>query len=81
MRMARKIGEEDLALEASLTEARGKFEAMLNNVDEELRREWTAWDQGDEAVRHSSQVKMVALLDRRRYLSNLLRDVTETLGA
>jgi hypothetical protein len=24
---------------------------------------------------------MVALLDRRRYLSNLVRDVTETLGA
>jgi hypothetical protein len=23
---------------------------------------------------------MVALLDRRRYLSNLVRDVTETLG-
>jgi hypothetical protein len=23
----------------------------------------------------------VALLDRRRYLSNLVRDVTETLGA
>jgi hypothetical protein len=24
---------------------------------------------------------MVALLDRRRYVSNLVRDVTETLGA
>jgi hypothetical protein len=24
---------------------------------------------------------MVALLDRRRYLSNLVRDVSETLGA
>jgi hypothetical protein len=24
---------------------------------------------------------MVALLDRRRYLSNLVRDVNETLGA
>ncbi len=28
-----------------------------------------------------SQKKMVALLDRRRYVNNLVRDVTETLGA
>ena len=28
-----------------------------------------------------AQKQMVALLDRRRYLSNLVRDVTETLGA
>jgi hypothetical protein len=27
-----------------------------------------------------SQKKMVALLDRRRYVNNLVRDVTETLG-
>jgi molecular chaperone HscB len=81
MRMARKTGEEDPALYASLTEAKGKFEAMVNDVDKDLRHEWTAWDQGDETARQTSQNKMVALLDRRRYLSNLLRDVTETLGA
>jgi molecular chaperone HscB len=81
MRMARKMGEEDPALHASLTEAQDKFEAMVNDVDHNLRKEWTAWDQGDQAVRQNSQNRMVALLDRRRYLSNLLRDVTETLGA
>ena len=81
LRMARKMGEEDPALHASLTEAKAKFEAMLNNVDQDLRKEWTAWDDGDSAARQTSQNKMVALLDRRRYLSNLLRDVTETLGA
>jgi len=81
MRMARKMGEEDPALHASLTEAKAKFEAMVNDVDQDLRKEWTAWDEGDEADRNAAQNKMVALLDRRRYLSNLLRDVTETLGA
>ncbi len=81
MRMARKMGEEYPALHDSLTEAKAKFNAMLNDVDEDLRKEWTAWDQGDQVARQSSQGKMVALLDRRRYLSNLLRDVTETLGA
>jgi molecular chaperone HscB len=81
MRMARKAGEEDPALHASLSEAKGKFEAMVKDVDGDLHKEWTAWDEGDQAARQASQNKMVALLDRRRYLSNLLRDVTETLGA
>jgi molecular chaperone HscB len=80
MRLARKMGEEDPALHASLTEAKLKFEAMLTDVDEDLRKQWTVWDEGDEALRQTSQNTMVALLDRRRYLSNLLRDVTETLG-
>ena len=81
MRMARETGKEDPALHASLTEAKTKFETMLNDVDQDLRKEWTAWDEGDQDVRQTAQSRMVALLDRRRYLSNLLRDVTETLGA
>jgi molecular chaperone HscB len=81
MRMARKMGEEDAALHATLTEAKAKFEAMVSDVDQDLRKEWKVWDEGDEAGRQTSQNKMIALLDRRRYLSNLLRDVTETLGA
>jgi molecular chaperone HscB len=81
MRMARKMGEEDPALHASLTEAKGKFEAMVKEVDQDLRKEWTLWDEGNQTGRQTAQHKMVALLDRRRYLSNLLRDVTETLGA
>jgi molecular chaperone HscB len=81
MRMARKMGEEDPALHASLTEAKARFETMVNDVDQDLRKEWTVWDKGDVTARQTSQNTMVALLDRRRYLSNLLRDVTETLGA
>jgi molecular chaperone HscB len=81
MRMARKMGEEDAALHATLTEAKAKFEAMVSDVDQDLRKEWKVWDGGDQAVRQTAQNKMIALLDRRRYLSNLLRDVTETLGA
>jgi len=50
-------------------------------VDQDLRTQWQAWDEGDAAARASAQKRMVALLDRRRYLSNLVRDVTETLGA
>jgi len=81
MRMARKMGEEDAALQADLEQARKKFEGLLAAVDEDLRAQWQAWDAGDEAARHAAQKTMVAQLDRRRYLSNLVRDVTETLGA
>ena len=80
MRAARKMGEEDPELQASLTQAKKKFQALLEAVDKDLRAEWTAWDEGNEVARGIAQDKMVALLDRRRYLSNLLRDVNETLG-
>jgi molecular chaperone HscB len=80
MRAARATGETDFALEASLTEAKEKFDGLLEEVDEDLRAQWAAWDEGDRAGRGAAQKIMVALLDRRRYLSNLVRDVNETLG-
>jgi molecular chaperone HscB len=81
MRENRKTGAEDAALEAALTQAKMKTEALLSAVDEDLRIEWQKWDEGDKTARSAAQKRMVALLDRRRYLSNLVRDVTETLGA
>jgi len=81
MRMARKMGESDPALQADLEHAKKKFEGLLGDVDNDLRVQWRVWDEGDAAVRLAAQTTMVALLDRRRYLSNLVRDVTETLGA
>jgi molecular chaperone HscB len=81
MRMAKASGEEDPSLKQSLTEAKAKFEGLLNAVDGELRIQWNAWDEGDETARRDAQNKMVALLDRRRYLSNLVREVNETLGS
>jgi molecular chaperone HscB len=50
-------------------------------VDRDLRAQWAVWDAGDTAARQPAQQAMMALLDRRRYLSNLVRDVTEVLGA
>lgn len=81
MRMSRKMGEEDPQLTSDLQQAKKKFEGLLANVDDDLRVQWRVWDDGDAAVRQAAQTTMVALLDRRRYLSNLVRDVTETLGA
>ena len=81
MRVARKIGEQDQELQASLEQAKRKFDVLLEDVDQELRIQWRVWDEGGAAVRKTSQKTMVALLDRRRYLSNLVRDVNEVLGA
>ncbi len=81
MRATRTAGEVNEELEAALTQAKMKTSGLLAEVDEDLRDEWRVWDEGDIATRQASQKIMVALLDRRRYLSNLVRDVTETLGA
>jgi molecular chaperone HscB len=81
MRMAHKMGEEDPALEASLSEAKKKFDGLLADVDDDLRAQWQVWDAGDKTARATAQETMVAQLDRRRYLSNLVRDVNEVLGA
>jgi molecular chaperone HscB len=81
MRMARKMGETDPGLQASLEQAKRKFDVLLEDVHDELRQQWNVWDAADAATRKNAEKTMVALLDRRRYLSNLVRDVTETLGA
>ncbi len=81
MRMARKMGEDDPEAAKGLTDAKQKFEGLLEEVDRELSAQGMAWDEGGEAERQAAQKQMVALLDRRRYLRNLVRDVSETLGA
>ena len=80
MRAARKMGETDAELQASLEQAKRKFDGLMDEVDQDLRAQWKAWDEGDAGARAAAQKAMVALLNRRRYLNNLVRDVTETLG-
>ncbi len=46
MRMARKMGETDSELQASLEQAKRKFDALENEVDQDLRTAWQAWDDG-----------------------------------
>jgi molecular chaperone HscB len=81
MRMNRKMGEDDPALQADLTAARSRFESLLAAVDSDLAAQGAIWDAGDTATREQSAKAMAALLDRRRYLRNLVRDVNEVLGA
>ncbi len=80
MRMAKKMGREDPELRESLGKAREKFDALVAAVDRDLRAQWQIWDAGDAAAREPAQHAMAALLDRRRYLGNVVRDISEILG-
>ena len=80
MRMNRKIGEDDPSLTADLVRAQAHFQALLAQVDAGLADLSAQWDDGDQPARDSSAKSMTTLLDRRRYLTNLLRDVNEVLS-
>jgi len=80
MRMNRKMGEDDPGLQADLEAARNRFESLLAAADADLAARGAEWDAGDEGVRNQAALAMAALLDRRRYLRNLVRDVNEVLA-
>lgn len=83
MRANLKMGEDDPALRGDLERAQAQFKEMLAAVDEDLRCAWTAWDAAldadDAAAKTKQKDAMVALLDRRSYLRNLLREVDAVL--
>jgi molecular chaperone HscB len=83
MRMNRKMGEDDSQLRGDLEKARAAFESQLAAVDSNLQEQWAKWDAALAPARWEEETKikdeMVALLDRRRYIRNLVRDVNEVL--
>ena len=68
---------------ADLEEAKTKFTAMLTAAHAELEGLWTKWDAAvdtdDAEAKKASIESMVALLNRRSYIRNLVRDVNEAL--
>jgi molecular chaperone HscB len=84
MRMNQKMGEDDPQLRQDLEKARVQFEGQMTNSDTQLQALWVKWDTALDARDESSLTlakdQMVALLDRRRYVRNLVRDVNEALG-
>jgi molecular chaperone HscB len=84
LRHNQKMGEDDPRLRKDLEGAKNQFAAQLNTLDEQVRSRWTAWDEAwernDEAGKTAAKDAMTALLQRRSYLQNLVRDVDQTLG-
>jgi molecular chaperone HscB len=66
-----------------LEAARDKFTAMLAESQTQLETLWTAWDTAvdtnDPTAKSSAVQSMVALLNRRSYIRNLVRDVNTAL--
>jgi len=73
----------DPSVRADLESAREKFTAMLAETQQQLESLWTAWDTAldadDTPANDTAKQAMVALLNRRSYVRNLVRDVTTAL--
>jgi molecular chaperone HscB len=84
LRQNQKMGEDDPQLRRDLEGAKDQFAAQLSTLDEQVRSRWSAWDeawdQNDDAKKTAAKEAMTALLQRRSYLQNLVRDVDQTLG-
>src|SRR6202789_1877017 len=84
-----KMGSDDPDARRELETARTKFTAMLSEIQQQLESLWTQWDAAvdaaavanpsAEAAKESAKLAMVALLNRRSYIRNLVRDVNAAL--
>jgi molecular chaperone HscB len=83
MRAARQVGEDEPELRRDLIIAKNSFDAKMAEMQAELERLWAVWDAGvdagDDAAKVGAKDAMVALVNKRNYLRNLVRDVNEAL--
>jgi molecular chaperone HscB len=83
MRMAKQMGEDEPELRRDLMTAKDAFDARMVETQTELEGLWARWDRAvdsnDDAGKASARDAMVALLNKRSYLRNLVRDVNEAL--
>ena len=91
LRANKKLGDEDYALTCELQQARKKFEQKLAAISSELQALWNLWDALIDRTESGAQVttderrkactKMLDLLNGRRYVQHLVRDIGEVLEA
>ena len=78
-----KMGGDEPDARRDLEAARTKFTAMLAETQQTLEALWTAWDlavdANNEPAKDSAKQAMVALLNCRSYIRNLVRDVNAAL--
>jgi molecular chaperone HscB len=83
MRANKKMGEDDPQLRGDLEKAQAQFSGQLAKVDADLEQAGVAWDSAvdreDATAKTAILKELAALLDRRGYLRNLVRDVNEAL--
>jgi molecular chaperone HscB len=83
LRTQKKTGEDDPALTEELGRHKIELEERIEHLSQELHGYWKDWDRavdtGTEGDRIMVRDKMVDVLNRRNYIRNLVRDVTEAL--
>jgi molecular chaperone HscB len=83
MRAAKKFGEDDPQLRRDLLSAKSTFDEKMVKTQSELEALWQKWDAAldadDATAKLAARDAMVALLNRRSYLRNLVRDVNDAL--
>jgi len=79
-----RMGGDDPDLKQQLQSARNGFTQQLGACDTQLQQLWRRWDLAweakDESGKSAAKDQLVALLNRRNYIRNLVRDVNEALG-
>lgn len=85
MKAAREMGDDaDPDLERDLQAAARSFSEKMAQTQTELEALWQQWDHaessGDAERKAATRDQMVALLNKRSYLRNLVRDVDAALG-
>ncbi len=80
-----RAGGDDPDIRADLERARVNFEKQMEDAEAQLKSLWIQWDgvsaAGESAAQAQILDSMVALLHRRQYIANLVRDVRAALGA
>jgi molecular chaperone HscB len=89
LRMQKKVGEDDPALIEEIGRQKLELEEKQESLLRELEGHWKMWDgmiqreQNGQPVseeeRRQERDKMVDVLNRRNYIRNLVRDVSEAL--
>jgi molecular chaperone HscB len=89
LRMQKKMGEDDPALIEEIGKQKLELEAKQEALLRELQGRWKMWDgmiqreqngqPVSEVERKQARDEMVDVLNRRNYIRNLVRDVSQTL--
>jgi molecular chaperone HscB len=78
-----KMDKDDPEVRKQIEGERTKFTAMLSETQTQLESFWSQWDASvdtnDDGAKDKAKNAMVALLNRRSYVRNLVRDVNAAL--
>jgi molecular chaperone HscB len=83
LRAQKKLGEDDPALLEEIGKAKLSLEEKHDALLAELKSDWSRWDTAIDKVDDQERLKirdhMVDVLNRRNYVRNLVRDVSEAM--